>query len=128
MDRAMMVKLENERIRNFARLTAASHRFCMNEVVPRLEKTTRNSCDGITSVSNTFVVMRDDYNNEVLRPIITADNGDKYVDGSVSYSQKIIERYLSKSGFFVEWIDDIFLKYDWDYVPTKKLAVSVRPF
>jgi hypothetical protein len=126
MDRAMMEKLENERIRNFARLTAASHKFCMNELVPRLKKIALNSCGDIASVSNTFVVMRDGYNNEVLRPVITAENGNRYVDGSVGYSQKVIERYLSKSGFVVEWIDDVFLKYGWDYVPTKTLTVSVK--
>lgn len=126
MDHAIMEKLENERLKNFARLTAASHRFSINELVPRLKKIARNSRGSIASITYTFVVMRDGYNIEVLRPIITVDNGNRYVDGSVGYSQKCIEGYLSKNGFIVEWADDGYLEYGYDSVPVKKLTVSVK--
>lgn len=119
-------KWEKERLKHFARLTMASTKFGANEIAPRLKKTVLDSCGNITSVSNTFVVMRDGYNNEVLHPVITIDNGNSYVDGSVCYSQKCIERYLSKNDFVVEWTDDGYLRYGIDSVPVRKLTVSYK--
>ncbi len=126
MKNTIVEKLEKERLKNFARLTMASSKFSANEIVPKLKKTVLDSCGDITSVSNTFVVMRDGYNNEVLQPVIIADNDNRYVDGSTCYSQKCIEGYLRKNGFAVEWADDGYLRYGIDSVPVRKLTVSYK--